>query len=201
LSLRFPVQLNGVHQSDSLISVQIHGNDGQQRYLMLTNDEDEAIQLVTTLTDKLSLSVGDSWRLQEILSGVPALYPETMQAFVLQMSNLQFLDGVSFKKGCYPGQEVVARMQYLGKLKRRMFLAQIESDQCPVPGDELKSRDAEKKDGAGKVVDAIAVNQNSCVMLFVAQIEKAEAGDLVLLSQPESVINLQPLPYAEAINQ
>ncbi len=194
---RFPEQLNAVYQSDSLISVHVHGNDGQQRYLMLSNDEDEAIKLVNSLAEKLSLSVADSWRLQEILSAVPTLYPQTMQAFVLQMSNLQFLDGVSFKKGCYPGQEVVARMQYLGKLKRSMFLAQIDSDQCPMPGDELKSRNSESKDGAGKVVDAIAINDSSCLMLFIAQIDKAEAGDLVLLNQPESAINLQSLPYGE----
>ncbi len=194
---RFPAQLNQIYQSDSLISAHVHSSDGQQRYLMLTNDEDEAIELVTLLSEKLCPSVSDSWRLQEIQAGVPTLYPQTMQAFVLQMSNLQLLDGVSFKKGCYPGQEVVARMQYLGKLKRRMYLAQIDSDQCPMPGDELKSRDAESKDGAGKVVDAISLNDNSCLMLFIAQIEKAETGDLALLDQPDLAIKLQPLPYNE----
>ncbi len=197
---RFPAQLNEVYQSDSLISAHVHGSNGQQRYLMLSNDEDEAIELQTTLSEKVSLSVADSWRLQEIQAGIPTLYPQTMLAFVLQMSNLQLLGGVSFKKGCYPGQEVVARMQYLGKLKRRMYLAQLDSAQCPLPGDELKSRDAESKDGAGKVVDAICVNDNSCLMLFIAQIEKAEADDLVLLDQPDSAIKLQSLPYDETSN-
>jgi tRNA-modifying protein YgfZ len=197
---RFPTQLNEVYQSDSLISVHVNSSDGQQRYLLLSNDEEEAIELVSTLSEKLTLSVADSWRLQEIQAGVPTLYPQTMLAFVLQMSNLQLLDGVSFKKGCYPGQEVVARMQYLGKLKRRMYLARIASDHCPMPGDELKSRDAEGKDGAGKVVDAICENDNSCLMLFIAQIEKAEADNLVLLDQPDSAIKLQTLPYDETSN-
>lgn len=197
---RFPAQLNQVYQSDSLISVRVHSSDDQQRYLILSNDEDEAIELVTSLSEKLSFSMADSWRLQEIQAGIPTLYPQTMQAFVLQMSNLQQLDGVSFKKGCYPGQEVVARMQYLGKLKRRMYLAQVDCVQCPLPGDELKSRDVENADGSGKVVDAICVNDNSYLMLFIAQIEKVESGALVLLNQPDSVISIQSLPYDETGN-
>lgn len=192
---RFPAQLNQVYQSDSLICAQVNSSEGLQRYLILSNDEAEAIELVTTLSNKLSISVADSWRLQEILAGIPTLYPPTMQAFVLQMSNLQMVDGVSFKKGCYPGQEVVARMQYLGKLKRRMYLASVESEQCPQPGDELQSYDAETKDGSGKVVDAVMVSPNRSLMLFIAQIEKAESNELVLVNQPDTVLTLQSLPY------
>jgi folate-binding protein YgfZ len=59
--------------------------------------------------------------------------PETSDAFVPQMANMQLIDGVSFHKGCYTGQEVVARMQYLGKLKRRMYLAEVETDARPRP--------------------------------------------------------------------
>lgn len=194
---RFPAQLHQVYQSDSLISLRIHSEQNQQRYLLLTNDANEAIDLWTQLAEHCPPSQGDSWRLQEIAAGIPTLYPQTMQAFVLQMSNLQLLDGVSFKKGCYPGQEVVARMQYLGKLKRRMYLAQIKCATCPDPGDELKSRDSAKNDGSGKVVDAVAVDDTHCLMLFIAQIDKAESGSLVLSEQPDIAINLLRLPYAE----
>jgi len=71
------------------------------------------------------------WRLQNIDAGIPCVEAATSEAFVLQMLNLQHIDGVSFKKGCYPGQEVVARMQYLGKLKRRMYLAALDSAEVP----------------------------------------------------------------------
>jgi tRNA-modifying protein YgfZ len=196
---KLPADIHQVYQSDSLISVRIHSGEAQNRYLLLTNDEQEAIALWSQLSEKLSMSVADSFRLQEIAAGVPTIYQQTMQAFVLQMSNLQMLDGVSFKKGCYPGQEVVARMQYLGKLKRRMYLAQVSTSICPVAGDELKTRDAETSDGAGKVVDAVKLDDQSCLMLFIAQIEKAEAKALVLVEQPDVEISIKPLPYRENI--
>ena len=163
---------------------------------MLSNDGDEAITLFEPLSAELTLNDMSSWQYQEIQSGIPTIYPENMGAFVLQMCNLQLLDGVNFKKGCYPGQEVVARMHYLGKLKRRMYLAELNSTVCPPPAAELKSRDASKNDGSGKVVDAVKVDQDTCLMLFSAQIDKAESESLVLVDQPDKPIQLKPLPYA-----
>jgi glutamate racemase len=69
----------------------------------------------------------DLWALHDIRAGIPTVWPETADAFVPQMANMQRIDGVSFHKGCYTGQEVVARMQYLGKLKRRMYLAEVSA--------------------------------------------------------------------------
>ncbi len=192
---KFPDQINQVYQSDSLISLRVQASDDQARFLILSNDEQEAVALVESSFGTLAYSSPDSWRLQEIKAGIPALYSQTMQAFVLQMSNLQLLDGVSFKKGCYPGQEVVARMQYLGKLKRQMYLAQIDSSTCPQPGDELKAKSSEANDGSGKVVDAARLNDSSCLLLFIAQIDKAESNELVLSKQPEVKLDLQSLPY------
>src|SRR5690606_25808894 len=65
----------------------------------------------------------DRWR--EVLSGVPRITEATREAYVPQMINYELVDGVGFRKGCYPGQEIVARTQYLGKLKRRMFGARL----------------------------------------------------------------------------
>ncbi|WP_295685149.1 hypothetical protein [uncultured Nevskia sp.] len=64
----------------------------------------------------------EAWRLTDILAGFPALHPETREQHVAQMMNIDQLDGISFTKGCYPGQEIVARLHYLGNLKRRMFI-------------------------------------------------------------------------------
>lgn len=69
----------------------------------------------------------EAWRLAEIQTGVPRLSAATTEQFVPQMLNLELLHGVSFQKGCYPGQEVVARSQYRGTLKRRLFLARSEA--------------------------------------------------------------------------
>lgn len=75
-----------------------------------------------------------AWRLLTIRAGEPAIAPETMESFVPQMMNLEILGGVSFRKGCYPGQEIVARTHYLGKLKRRMFLTHSETPDAIAPG-------------------------------------------------------------------
>jgi tRNA-modifying protein YgfZ len=62
-----------------------------------------------------------AWRLADIQAGLPQVYAATSEAFVAQMLNLDLLDGISFSKGCYTGQEIIARTQHLGRIKRRLF--------------------------------------------------------------------------------
>ena len=96
----------------------------------------------------------DYWAWLDIRAGIPTGLPQTAEAFVPQMANMELVDGVSFSKGCYTGQEVVARSQYLGKLKRRMYLAHVDCETTPHPGDELFSPGAESGQTGGKLVDA-----------------------------------------------
>ena len=192
----YPADINQVYQSDSLISIHLPGSNNQSRFLMLSNKPEEAIELWAQLSQKLIVNDSSNWKLQDIEAGIPTIYPETIGAFVLQMSNLQLVDGVSFKKGCFPGQEVVARMQYLGKLKRRMYLAEVKTSQCPRPGDVLTSKQSDKPDGSGKVVDAIQVSADSCLFLFIAQIDKTEQNLRVVAGQQDRDIELKTLPYS-----
>ena len=196
-----PSAVNQVSQTDSLITLRLAAPPGQSRFLLLSNNADEAVRLWRNFTAHLAVNDEQHWKLMEILAGIPTLYPATQQAFVLQMCNLDQLEGVSFKKGCYPGQEVVARTHYLGKLKRRMFLAEIHANECPLPGHELTSRGADGADGSGKIVDAVYTTDDTCLALFVAVIAKAEAEQLVLLGQPDSHIRLLSLPYAVAVTE
>jgi folate-binding Fe-S cluster repair protein YgfZ len=87
---------------------------------------------------------------------------------------------VSFSKGCYPGQEVVARMQYLGTLKRRMYLAEVVSAVAPRPGDELHSPSSRSEQATGRVVDACAVGGGRYELLAVLEITAASSGDVTL---------------------
>ncbi len=191
----WPQDVDGVYQTDSLISLRLPAAAGRSRWLLLSTHAGEAIALWTRLSEQVAINGPEHWRLQNIDAGIPTLYPETSEAFVLQMANLQYVNGVSFKKGCYPGQEVVARMQYLGKLKRRMYRAEIDSNQAPRPGGELMASDADGKDGSGKVVDGVAVGDGGSRLLFVARIDLAESGHLKLAEQPDAKLNLLPLPY------
>ncbi len=185
-----------VSQGDTVISLQLNSVNNENRYLLLCLSFDEAKSLWDEFSQHLQVASFDAWRLSEIKAGMPVIYPQTSEEFVLQMSNLDLLDGVSFKKGCYPGQEIVARMHYLGKLKRRMFLTTLETGQCPAPGDEISGKGAASADGSGKVVDAVSDNDGLCHCLYVAQIKKAANNELCLLDQPRIELTPVELPYA-----
>ena len=86
----------------------------------------------------------EDWRRLDIEAGVPTVYPETQDRFVAQMCNLDALGGISFDKGCYTGQEIIARVHYRGAVKRHMELQRLDGPP-PAPGTRL--------DG-GEVVDA-----------------------------------------------
>ena len=139
----------------------------------------------------------DAWALLDIRAGIPSVYTATVEAFVPQMANLQLLDGVSFTKGCYTGQEVVARMQYLGKLKRRMYQATVESPTPPRPGDELHAPSSTSEQTPGRVVDARPSGPGRYEILAVLEIEAAETGE-VRLAADGPLLRLQPPPYGFA---
>jgi hypothetical protein len=136
-----------------------------------------------------------AWTLTEVLAGVPDVQPETSEAFVPQMVNLQALGGVSFNKGCYAGQEVVARMQYLGKLKRRMYPARVQAPETPAPGTDLYAAGDASGQSAGKVVAAAPHPEGGQALLAVLQIDAAEGGPVHLGSREGPALDLKELPY------
>lgn len=135
------------------------------------------------------------WDWLDIKEGIPFIVPTTQDQFVPQMANLEAIGGVSFQKGCYPGQEIVARAQYLGKLKRRMYLANIQSATSPVAGDELFSRDLEDQ-ASGMIVNAAPSPDGGYDALAVIQVSSAEAGEIRWKGLEGPVLRLMPLPYA-----
>jgi len=132
------------------------------------------------------------WSLLDILAGVPTVYTQTREAFVPQMANLDRLGGVSFNKGCYPGQEVVARMHYLGRLKRRTYRAHAGPATLPAPGDPVAG--GPSGEAVGTVVAAEWHPDGGAELLAVLQIDAATGGDL-RIGEDEAPLELQPLPY------
>jgi tRNA-modifying protein YgfZ len=125
------------------------------------------------------------WRLAGIRAGLPQVYPETHEAFVAQMLNLDLLGGVSFEKGCYTGQEIIARTHFRGAIKRRMFRFQCAGPP-PAPG----TRVLVGEQHAGDVVDAAGSE-------LLAVITLAQAGaELELESNRGARLEKLPLPYA-----
>ncbi len=137
----------------------------------------------------------DRWRWLEVGSGVPLIEAATVDRFVPQMLNYELIGGVDFQKGCYPGQEVVARSQYRGTIKRRMAL--FDLDAPAQPGDEV-FHSADPGQPAGMVVNAAPRPDaaDGCSALVEVKLAALEHGSLHLRSADGDVLRLRALPYA-----
>jgi folate-binding protein YgfZ len=134
------------------------------------------------------------WDWTNIRAGIPYITPATQDQFVPQMANLDLINGVSFTKGCYPGQEIVARMHYLGKLKQRMYLAST-SEEIPQPGDKLYSPGTADQ-STGMVVNCAAGPDGRYAMLAVMHIDSFHSGEVHLNSPTGARLVFMDLPYA-----
>jgi folate-binding protein YgfZ len=132
------------------------------------------------------------WQWGEVRSGIATITTPVVEAFVPQMLNYESVGGVNFKKGCYPGQEVVARSQFRGTLKRRAFIAHSEAELAA--GQEVfRAADAEQP--AGLVAQAARAPQGGWDAIVSLQLGAAEAGDLHAASAGGPALSLLPLPY------
>ena len=147
-----------------------------QRYLVLV-PAGAAAALQQELAAQARTGTREEWEWAAVHAGVPTIVTATREAFVPQMANFELVGGVSFKKGCYPGQEIVARTQYRGILKRRMALAHVAGGEAPRPGDHVYS-DAFGEQSAGTVVNAAPSPGGGYDALVVAQVEGLAKRDL-----------------------
>ena len=165
---------------------------GAPRYLWLTSAEN-ALAALPALKDTLALGGTDAWELSGIHAGIAQVTPATVEQFVPQMINYELVGGVNFKKGCYPGQEIVARSQYLGKLKRRTTLVTIP-DVAVAAGMELFALD-DPAQPCGMVVNA-APNGAGGVDALV-EIKLAALGQAVHLGATTGPrVAFLPMPYS-----
>ncbi len=155
---------------------------------------DHAPQISNTVADETTPASHAAWDLLDIRAGIPFITPKTQEQFVPQMTNLDLIGGVSFSKGCYPGQEIVARTHYRGKLKQRMYLARIDTANPPHAGDKVFSSDLGAQ-AAGTIINAAPAPEGGYDALAVLQIESAAGGDTHWKSLEGPQLQLRPLPY------
>ncbi|MEN8213096.1 MAG: folate-binding protein [Pseudomonadota bacterium] len=153
--------------------------------------EDRSRQLAATTTPGSE----EEWRLLDIRAGLPTVYDATAEAFVPQMLNMHLVNGVSFTKGCYTGQEVVARMHYLGKLKRRMYRVGVAGE-CPAAGAALYSAASQSGQGSGTIVMSAPSGEQTCEALAVIEAASIAAGDVRLHDENGARLEFLQLPYA-----
>jgi folate-binding protein YgfZ len=156
------------------------------RWLLVFQRETTIVSIRTALIQVASVA----WDWSDIRNGIAWITDKTQDQFVPQMLGIERLGGVSFKKGCYPGQEIVARTQYLGKLKRRMHLAHVNA--VAEPGTELHSEDVAGQ-ANGMIVNAAPAPDGGSDVLAVVQSDSAEHSQVHLGSPSGPVLHIQPL--------
>lgn len=132
------------------------------------------------------------WEWTEVRSGIARISPPVVEAFVPQMLNYESVGGVNFKKGCYPGQEVVARSQFRGTLKRRAYVAHSAS---PLEAGQEVFHDADPSQPCGLVVQAAAAPAGGVDAIISIQISAAQTGSLRASGADGPLLEILPLPY------
>jgi folate-binding protein YgfZ len=168
---------------------------GTQPRFEICGDLPQIQALWSSLDDTLVRTGPDAWTLLDIQAGLPNIHQQTMEAFLPQMVNLDLLGGVSFTKGCYPGQEIVARTRYLGTLKRRMHSVRINAGNAPVPGTPLYSGSGDSGQAAGTIVESMRTPAGDIAALAVLQTALLDTT-LSLRDADGPQLELVELPYS-----
>ena len=179
------------HNEITLLRSVLAGQDDSTRFDVFASDITQAKSFWSECNKLASALSGAGSRYLNILSGLPEITAKSSEAWIPQMVNYIHTKGVDFKKGCYPGQEVVARLNYLGKTKRRMYRLLIATEQQPAVGAVINSN---KDTEAGKVLSAVVVADGLVEALAVLKI--AEASNPLTLADNDATISFLDLPYS-----
>lgn len=170
-------------------AIRLPDSNGKQRAQLVVN-ADQAEQAWKTLSATFTPADSSQWEALEIQAGIPQVFKATQEQFVPQMVNLDALNGINFKKGCYTGQEIVARTHYLGKVKRRTLLATLpDTTTAPTEGDALL--DANQQE-AGQLVRVAPNKQGGWWVLAECRLEAQAAGSIYW---QEYGLEFAELPY------
>lgn len=189
-----PTKPNQTLQQDSLSILRLPGTVPR---FEIFGDLDDAKNLWERCNVRAATVSSNGWDYLNIVAGLPVICEASSTAWIPQMLNLQVIDGVDFQKGCYPGQEVVARLKYLGKNKRRMYRIEINSSELPEIGQKIYAEGESAYVGkilttvinpTGKA-EALAVLKIALVEnnLNLNQDASNEQGSIVILDLPYSV--------------
>ncbi|MGV8843373.1 MAG: YgfZ/GcvT domain-containing protein [Pseudomonas sp.] len=199
LGLAVPEAVGAVARANGMLAVR-----SAAHCVELWVTADAAARVRARLAERLAEAPLNSWLLAQVRAGIGQVYGPTRELFIPQMLNLQALDGVSFKKGCYTGQEIVARMQYLGKLKRRLYHLAFDSLQLPAAATELFS--PLHASSIGEVVLAATADNSAengpgngpaitIELLAVVQADAVADGRIHLGAPDGPLLRLLELPY------
>jgi folate-binding protein YgfZ len=166
-----------------------------ERYLIVTSPE-KAKQLVEELGEQAQLNDSQQWLALDIEAGLPVIDSVNSVQFIPQATNIQALDGISFSKGCYAGQEMVARAKYRGANKRALFWLAGNAAKVPAAGDDLELQLGENWRRTGNVLAAIQLADGTVWIQAVLNNDLAADSLLRVRDDAGSALQIQPLPYS-----
>jgi len=176
--------------ADGLTALRVR--DRRKRAVVL--GASEAVASLWQRLEKHARRVGyHAWRLLDIEAALPQVYGATQNRFLPQMLNLDLLGGLSFQKGCYPGQEVIARLKYRGQLKQRLLIARSDPIEPVAIGSRLVTAGDEA--AAGEVVMTARHPDGGCAMSVVAQMNLLDSRRVHLYDPSGPAVRLTPPPY------
>ncbi|MDD2833246.1 MAG: folate-binding protein YgfZ [Methylotenera sp.] len=173
-----------------------HGNTailklpGVQPRFEIFTDIEQAPEVWQALSAQATPVSADFWEWLDIQAGIPDIKPSTQEEFVPQMLNLDLLGGINFKKGCYTGQEIVARTHYLGTVKRRMHLAHLNTTNSPQPGEIITNS---ANEAVGKVARSASAPGGGYDVLAELRLDSIKNTVLLVGNVP---LNIKTLPYS-----
>jgi len=186
-----PPEAGQTHASGTVLVARLRDSPRvPQRFMVLApRGESEALRERLGALQEVDAT---AWWWSQIDAGIANVFAATQEKFVPQMINLEVIGGVSFKKGCYPGQEVVARSQYLGKLRRRMTIAHVDGETRA--GADIYAAGAEQP--IGTVVMAATAPEGGMDLLLEAPVDRVAGASLLANSPDGPKLTVRPLPYA-----
>ncbi|MEC6824432.1 tRNA-modifying protein YgfZ [Photobacterium piscicola] len=164
------------------------------RWLIITTAE-QADSVITNLAPTATLTTTELWNLYDIKAAQPRIDNTTELEFIPQAVNLQAVDGISFKKGCYTGQETVARAKYRGINKRAMYIVTGAATQCPQAGDALERSVGENWRKGGTVICGYHYADDQAIALVVLPNDLDDDSQFRFATTPDALWHKLDLPY------
>lgn len=172
----------------------LHFSSPTERFLIVTN-QDEANHIYADLLGKAALNNSSQWLALDIEAGIPVIDSVNSGQFIPQATNLQALDGISFTKGCYAGQEMIARAKYRGANKRAMYWLAGKALELPNVGDELELQLGENWRRTGTILAVVKLTDSSIWVQAILNNDLEPEAQLRVRDDVTSQLTIQILPY------
>ncbi len=182
-----PTQTDAMVSMDDLVIIKLPTTETLYEIM---GEPAKIAEITRQLPPSPTLNNVNGWQQLQIASGIPSIYPETAGKLLPHEINLQQINSLSFNKGCYTGQEIIARMHYRGQLKKRMYRAEVNSNTLPTPGADIFDSSP-----CGTIVTSCHTADNTYHMLVIANQADIESKQLFLDPANTQPLKLLTLPY------